>query len=263
MLLLLELSRGDIATLRPLASSMSLTIQTVSEYLRQMTEEGLVERREGFYRPTQQGIAYLQQTFGRITEFITDQRKALAIIDTAVAIAGAPIVAAQPVGLFMEQGRLVARPGRHSPSLGVALHGAKPLREVVVGRLEGIVNLEPATLSLLALPSAHDGGSAALDLAAVRIQLRPLLRTTGVRCYGIGPVAEVVMRALRLDGPPDAAIEQAALELTARGVPVLVLLEETAVHDLLGLLEATNRTLQRRIPYQVLVAHPKGKGRGR
>ena len=253
-LLLLELATGPYTTLAPLAKRLETTVQTVSEYLRAMVVEGLVAKRQGVYRPTQAGVAYLQEKFSLIRSFVTDQMGRLAIVDTTVAVAGAPIAAGQQVGLFMDRGRLVAHPGRSSPSSGIAIAAAPRGSEVGVRQLQGIVELMPAMLAVVALPTVHRGGSSSISIDRLREHLADVLVEPALRTYCLGPVAEAVAARLGCPVLTDGAVTVAAIEVAARGVPVLVLLEESQLAPLLHALEDRNRASEHHIPYQVVIA---------
>src|SRR5712691_10252545 len=172
LLFLLETSMRHHAVQRTIAEAVGMTVQGVSDYLRSMETDGLIQVVDGEYRPTIEGIRVLQEGFRELRDFVDRTSKGLSIIDVTAAIAGGAIERGETVGLFMEQGDLVAYPGRESPSRGRAITEAERGQDVGVAQLEGIVALKPGRISLLRIPSAADGGSRRVDPARARKVLR-------------------------------------------------------------------------------------------
>src|SRR5437867_2083711 len=98
-----------------------MTVQGVSEYLRAMEAAGLVQVSDGEYRPTMEGIRILHERFRDLRNFVDRTSKGLSIIEVTAATAGNRIPRGGPVGLFMQDGDLVAFAGRESPSRGRAI----------------------------------------------------------------------------------------------------------------------------------------------
>jgi predicted transcriptional regulator len=163
VLILLELRHKPAKTLKPIAEALSLTQQAVSGYVGQLEDDGLVARTDGLLRLTPKGEALLQAEVDALKAFVDRQARELVRLETCVAIASAPVHKGTKVYLHMARGRLTAALTRTSPSWGVALEAAAKGREVLVGDLHGIVEIERASLTLIEVPSPREGGSKAID----------------------------------------------------------------------------------------------------
>src|SRR2546422_2494833 len=93
----------------------------------------------------------------------------MAFIETTAAIAGNTIRRGNKVGLFMEDGVLVAFAGRSSPSSGVAVHDATRGDLLAVRSLEGIVALRPGRIIIGRVAPRAAGRRAVPGAAAKRV----------------------------------------------------------------------------------------------
>ncbi len=223
-----------------------MTVQGVSEYLRSMEGDGLIEVSGGEYRPTIEGIRVLHERFRELRDFVDRASKGLSIIDVTAATAGNRIAAGDGVGLFMEGGDLLAYAGRESPSRGRAVRGAERGEDVAVAQLEGIVALQAGRISLLRVPSAADGGSGAVDLA----RARQALRRVGPDVLAVvDPPAKALAGRLRLRPDIRFAAIPAAIEAAERGLDVALLVPEDRVAAVVTAIEQANERLVSKIPY--------------
>ena len=258
MLILLELRRRPAARLRPLADAVGLTQQAVSGYLKQLEREGLVRKGEGAFRITPAGEALLETEVAELKGFADRATRELVRVDSCVAIAGTPIKKGEGVGLFMTRGRLVAFPGRKSPSSGVAQGDAPADRDVLVAELQGIVEIDDAGLTLIQLPGGHEGGSGAADpawLSALHAK-----RPDG-HFAALDEVGEGALREARIPFEFAFAPVERARASVQRGVsPVFAGAPETVALVVAGLEAAKAQGNLPRFSYQVLKAKRRTRG---
>jgi predicted transcriptional regulator len=252
VLLLLELRRRPASRLRPLAEAVGLTQQAVSGYLKQLEADGLVRRSEGAFRVTPAGEALLEAEIADLKAFADRAARELVRVETCVAIAGAHLKKGDRVGLFMTRGRLFAFPGRKSPSVGVAQSDADEERDVLVGELEGIVEIGEAALTLVQLPAGHEGGSGAADSAWLK-------GFTGKRpdalWAALDEVGEGALREARIPFEFEFAPFESAKAALERGVSPMYVGGPETVGMLVAAIEAAKA--QGRLgafPYEVLKA---------
>jgi len=249
LLILLETSMRHHAVQRTIAEALGMTVQGVSEYLRSMEADGLVQVVDGEYRPTIEGIRVLHERFRELRNFVDRTSKGLSIIEVTAARAGNRIGRGDAVGLFMEDGDLVAYAGRESPSRGRATQDAQKGEDVGVAQLEGIVDLHPGRISLLRMPSAADGGSRDVDLDRAR---RTLRRVGG----DVLAVLDVPAKALvaRLRRSPDIRFGAvpASIEAAERGLHVALVVPEDRVAGVVTAIEAANDRLSEKIPHETV-----------
>jgi len=85
LLILLETSLRHHAVQRTIADALGMTVQGVSEYLRAMERDGLVQVVDGEYRPTIEGVRVLHERFRGLRDFVDRASKGLSIIDVTAA----------------------------------------------------------------------------------------------------------------------------------------------------------------------------------
>jgi len=154
LLILYECATLEPTQLRPIAERLGLTVQAVSHSYRQLRRRGLVTVREGRYRPTVEGVAWLHETLRRLGDDLRERIERVHVIRSTRALALADIEEGAPVSLELRHGLLSARPGAGGPSRGRAPKGGRRGALVEVAELEGIVPLTPATISVRTLAPA-------------------------------------------------------------------------------------------------------------
>lgn len=174
MLILVEIVESPAAKLKDISNSLGITVQAVSQYIAAMKKEGLVKGTGGKLKPTRRGMQILQEHFTGLKEEVDGILRRIRVVDTCVAIAGADVRRGSEVGLAMEDGMLMAYPGKDSPSTGTAMEDAREGDDVLVGRLEGIVDLRLGQLLLLEVPSEQEGGSKSSDVSRARDRIDKL-----------------------------------------------------------------------------------------
>ncbi|MEE9163789.1 MAG: hypothetical protein V3U17_03200 [Thermoplasmata archaeon] len=257
LLLLLEITTGRHTRLKSLAEKLDLSVQGVSGYLGNLTDEGLVHRENGVYIATMAGVEALHDRLRELREFVDRSYAETRILEMTSALAGDPIQAGEEVGLFMEGGRLVAHPGRDSSSRGRALQSVAQGDDVAVVDLEGIVELEPGTITVLRIPGAAQRGTAAVNLGEAR-------RLVSSHANGVVGVSDVVARVLakKLDIVPDFEFAPiaAAHDAAQRGVHVLLICSQDSSPEVITGLEAANEGLERPVVYRVVDLPRQGEG---
>lgn len=225
LMVLRALHRRGTATLREIAEEVGVTVQAVSEHVKRLHEDGHVATGDDGPRVTQEGLEHLKESLAALKEYVDSATRELARIEATAARAAAPVQAGETVGLFMEDGELVAYPGKDSPSRGRAVQDAAAGEDLVVEALEGIVHLEPGRVVLGVVPDAASGGSRKVDLA----KAETLGREAGV-VIALGPVARRVAERI---GTPAVRYGGAAVAADAavRGVDALVLTEARELPD--------------------------------
>jgi len=135
-----------------------LSAQAASHTFRSLARRGLVELREGRYRPTVRGVDWLHSALGSVRDDLALRLDRLHIVRITRAVATGSIEQGEMVALEILDGTLTARPGASAGSRGRAHTPARRGDLVEVGELEGIVALPHGRLGVLALPAdrLHD-----------------------------------------------------------------------------------------------------------
>jgi predicted transcriptional regulator len=151
LLFLYDCATTEPTQLRPVAERLGVTVQAVSHSFRQLRGRGLVEVREGRYRPTVEGVAWMHGTLARLADDVRERIARLHVIRSTRAVALSRLPAGAPVSLELRDGLLAARPGAGGPSHGTTVRAAAPGALVEVTNLEGIVPLAPAVVAVRTL----------------------------------------------------------------------------------------------------------------
>lgn len=241
LLLLLEVTGRRYTRLKDLAEKLDLTVAGISEYVKGMEKEGLVQHVGGEYRATKRGVESLQERFRLLRSFVESSAREMAIIDRTVALAGEDLREGDRVGLFMEKGALVAR-HRASPSTGVAVGAAARGDIAWVRDLDGIVDLRPGRISIarLAPRTSVEGGRRLLR------RVRPDL----VAVFDLR--ARAFASRLAVNHPIEFAVVPAMIEAAQRGLSVLLLCPEDRVAEVVAAIEDANVRSEDKIPYETI-----------
>jgi putative transcriptional regulator len=249
LLILKEITARRHSRLRTVAERLDITVQGVSEYMKLMTKEGLIRNVDGDWRATRKGVEFLQANFLALREFVESSMSEMSIVDVAAAVAGAEIKEGERVGLFMENGELVAYPGRNSSSRGVAAHDASKGEDVGVKDLEGIVRLRPGKVTILRIPSVRESGTKRLEIGKVSKTVR---RHSNCIVAAVDLVGRVLAKRVGLDVDISFSVLPATLEAAQRGLDVLVLCPEDRIAEFIGGIEETNSRQEEKIAYETL-----------
>lgn len=247
LLFVYEITANRHGRLRTIAEALGMTIQGASDYAHDLQRLGLLTVVDGEYRATKKGVAFLQDRFLELKSFVDRAGRAMAFVETTAAQAGNAIRRGDAVGLFMEDGLLVAHAGRESPSTGIALQDASKGDDIAVRDLSGIVALKPGRIVIARVPATREGGSRRIHSASARKLLR--------KCRGFAVAAQdstgrAAARKLDLRPRIEFGIPDAVTEAAERGVDVLLLTPEERAADVVQAIEAANARLEDKIPYE-------------
>ena len=218
MLILVEITRSPNARLKQIADDLGITVQAVSQYISSMRRKGHIKKSAGGLKPTRLGMQLLQEHFAKLKQEVDGILREIAVVDSCFAIAGKRIQKGQSVGLVMEDGVLMAFPNVKSASRGTALEAAEEGDELLVGQLEGIVDLELGELLVVEVPPAVEGGSKRANIGRVRGAIESL--APGLIVAGDVPGASLLMKATGEMFTIHAPMES-AMSALSKGVDVV------------------------------------------
>ncbi len=153
-------SQGEIA------EAVGVTSQAVSEYIRDLVDDGLVTKEgRSRYSITKEGVDWLFQeatALQRYADHVTDD--VLGSVREDTAIATADIDAGDEVTLSVRDGLLHATPGHEGPATGVATTDADADTDVSITSFEGVIEMDAGSVAVVQVPPARGGGSRAVDV---------------------------------------------------------------------------------------------------
>lgn len=208
---------------KDIAEKLGITVQAVSENIKSLVDEGLVETGEGHvhYKITKKGI-------GRVKSDAVYLRKyADQVLDTMntyksiwPAIAREELKSGDEVWLEMDQGTLYATTKKASAYAEV-LNDAHKGEDVALTKLGGIIELEPGYVTIIKLPTISQGGSRASDLEKIKGIYQDNQKDID-RVGIMGTVSRVVAKKLDIPADFEFATPQATVAAAKRGLNVLI-----------------------------------------
>jgi putative transcriptional regulator len=208
-----------------IADAVGVTSQAVSEYIRELVDNGFVEKEaRSRYRVTKRGVDWLIRQASDVRRFadhVTED--VLGSMQEDAAFATADIEAGETVSLSIQEGLLHAAPGDDGPATGIATTDADAGAVVGVTGFAGVIDLEPGTVTVFQVSpirSAEPGESAALASATAAADV---VVTAGVE-------AVAVLEASGFDPDVTFAAGEVAADAAGRGLDVVVV----ATTDLAG-----------------------------
>jgi predicted transcriptional regulator len=234
LLFLYECATLEPTQLRPVAERIGVTVQAVSHSFRQLRGRDLVEVRDGRYRPTVKGVAWLHESLSRLGDDVRHRVERLHVIRSCRAVALADLARGDLVSLELRDGRLSARPGGVGPSRGTVATPGRSGELVEVTDLEGIVPLSAAPVTVRTI-SDRDLSDPGLPrrLAHILPTAPGLLAAEGLEAF------HSLERAT--DRPIlRFAVAAASLEASRIGVPSTVVVLDRDLPNLLSTFSVSN-----------------------
>ncbi len=213
-------SQGEIA------GEVGVTSQAVSEYIRELVDDGFVEKEgRSRYRVTNEGVDWLFQAAADVRRFadhVTED--VLGAMSEDAAIATDTLEIGDTVSLTLENGLLHASPGGEGPATGVATTDADGGQDVGVTSFEGVIDLEPGFVTVWQVPPVRAGGSdaAGMDSIASGCGATDLVLATGIE-------AIVTLERAGVDPATTFAVGSVAAHAAERGLDVAVVATTDAV----------------------------------
>ncbi len=200
-----------------IADAVGVTSQAVSEYIRELVDEGFVEKEaRSRYRVTKRGVDWLFQQASDVRRFadhVTED--VLGSMQEDAAFATDDIESGETVSLSIEGGLLHATPGDGGPATGVATTNATAGSVVGVTGFAGIIDLDPGDVTVFQIAPIRSGQPGNSERLAAKATESDVVAAAGVEAVA----------ALRVSGiDPDVAFAAGAVAADAagRGMDVVV-----------------------------------------
>ena len=216
-----------------IAGKLGITPQAVSEYIRELVDEGLVSAYgRGRYEVTKAGVEWvlkhaeaLESYARHVTRDIIEQ------VAVWTAIAREDVKKGDRVGVYMQDGWLYAAREEHA-AMGEATMDARPGEDVGVGRLNGIIEHHEGLIHVCKIPRIERGGSR-------MVQQEPLLEAIrGVEMVAVvGLESYVALRKAGVDPDMFFGAREGVIEAAFHGRECAILIVDEEFTDFLKRLE--------------------------
>ncbi|MBX0293868.1 MarR family transcriptional regulator [Haloarcula nitratireducens] len=211
-------SQGEIA------EAVGVTSQAVSEYIRELVDEGLVEKEgRSRYRVTKEGVDWVFQSASDVRRFVdhvTDD--VLGSVQEDAAIAEADVEEGETVSLSVAEGLLRATPGDSGGATGVATTSAEAGSVVGVTGFEGVIALDPGHVSVVQVPPVRSGPVEETADVAAACEGASIVTAAGVE-------AVVALRDAGVEPTTYFAAGEVAADAAARGLDAVVVATQDTV----------------------------------
>jgi putative transcriptional regulator len=238
-------SGGPNIQQRYIAGKLEITPQAVSDYIRQLVEEGLIASDgRSQYRVTSEGVNWVIKVLRELRNYSTFIEQAVTNISVCAAVAEVDLIKGQKVGLKMKEGLLLASDEVGGRAKGIASCDAAAGEDVGVSNIEGIVDLEIGKVTILKMPGIQRGGSKMVDVDGLKAVIDKE-RLVGA----IGIEAIVALRKLGTEPAYVYGVTEAAIEAAKSGLSPIILCVDEETSGLIGKLGIEN------IDYELIDLH--------
>ena len=207
-----------------IAASLGITPQAVSEYIKNLIEDGLITSSgRGQYKVTPLGVEAIIAGARELQDYSKYVlSNVVGQVSVWPAIAATEIKKGDTVRLFMRYGVLYAGPGADGAA-GIAVDDARTGEDVGVKELKGLIALSRESVKVVKVPSIENGGSGAADIGRLKGELEGVVGVAGVEALaalGKAGVRPVVMFAA-VEALAEAAVKgvKGTLVITADMAP--------------------------------------------
>ena len=202
------------------ADAIGITAQAVSGYLQDLVEQGHVTKHgRGRYEVTKEGVDWLISRTDDLDRFVQHvSERVIGQVEVETAVAATAITDGETVSLSMQDGVLRAVAGGAGSATAVAVTDAEAGRDVGVTNVEGVVDYDLGSVTIVSIPRVQHGGSSAVDPERIAWM------TEDHDLLAVGGVEAIAAAAAAADVDPDirygstAAVREAA----AKGLDVLL-----------------------------------------
>ncbi|MCW7076530.1 MAG: DUF7839 domain-containing protein [Candidatus Syntropharchaeales archaeon] len=208
---------------KDIAAKMDITPQAVSEYVKEMVEEGLIHTDgKKMYVVTREGVNFVLAVGKEMEEYLDHINNIVTNISVWAAVADEDLREGDQVSLFMEDGILHASKGeREGFAHATVVTSAKAGKDVGISDISGIISLEVGKVTICPIPQVQDGGSKCISSDA----LRKAVEGADIVC-AIGIEAFVALSEIDVTSQINYGVKSVVVEAARRGIsPVIVCVE--------------------------------------
>ena len=222
---------------KEIAKKIGITPQAVSEYIKDLVNDGLIIT-EGRvrYRITKEGVEWVLENAIEMKKYaLFVMEDIISHVSTWTAIATEEVKEGQQVYLKMEKGLLyVSRTGNTGAS-GNVISDASVGEDVGVTSLQGLIEMENATITICKVPRVGRGGSRKVELERLK-----MLANSKPYIAAIGVEALIALRKVGISPNVMFGTNESVIEAAYHGLSSLVVSVDEQVSLLLSRLETEN-----------------------
>lgn len=223
-------SKGPAVEQKTIATQLDITPQAVSEYLKHLIAEKLVDAEgRSRYRLTSDGVNWILKQLRDLNTYIDLAEKAVTDISVNAAISLDDIKEGQEVGLLMMDGILVAGNSIiDAGAKGIAVNSATNGEDVGITGIHGIVPLNQGSVFIAAVHGINKDGSRKTDLERLAILVRGQKHIAA-----IGIEAYASLQKINITPRYFYAVTETVIESFRYGLEIIVVVVTEELPDLI------------------------------
>ncbi|MDV0445714.1 hypothetical protein MmiAt1_13080 [Methanimicrococcus sp. At1] len=235
---------------KEIAAKIGITPQAVSEYIKELTAEGLIHSDGRVrYKITKDGVEWVLDNASELKRYSQlVMEDIISHVSTWTAICDEAITKEDKVYIEMRKGLLYANRSRDTGIYGTAIMAGEKGYDIGVTDLKGYMHIETESITICKIPRIKRGGSSFTNLD----RLRPIVES---KPY-IGAVGTEALMALKRVGiTPDVMFgaTESVIQAAYHGLSSAVVIVEDEVSFFMARLESES------IPYEIMDLSKTGK----
>lgn len=220
---------------KEIADKIGVTPQAVSEYIRELLNEGLIfSDGRVRYKVTKKGIEWILERTGELKRYARYvMEDIISHVSVWTAIADEDYNEGQKVSLAMRDGLLYANADLQHAATGILVSDSKAGEDVGVTDLHGLIELDDVKITVCKVPRVERGGSKSVDLGL----LEKLTEKSNYLC-ALGVESLIALRRIGREPNIMFGAKESVVEAAFHGVSSVVVSVDEEVSSLLSRLES-------------------------
>jgi putative transcriptional regulator len=222
---------------KEIATKIGITPQAVSEYIKDLVTDGLIIT-EGRvrYRITKEGVEWVLENAIEMKKYaLFVMEDIISHVSTWTAITTEEVKEGQQVYLKMEKGLLYVSRTENTGASGIVISDALVGEDVGVTSLQGLIDMENATITICKVPRVGRGGSRKVELERLK-----MLANSKPYIAAIGVEALIALRKIGVIPNVMFGTNESVIEAAYHGLSSLVVSVDEQVSLFLSRLETEN-----------------------
>jgi putative transcriptional regulator len=216
-----------------IAGKLGVTPQAISEYIRELVEEGMVSaNRRGNYEVTRSGIEWVLANAEALESYARHiRRDIIQKVSIWTAIAAEDLKAGDEVGMYMQDGFLYAAK-KTMAATGSVVADAKKDEDVGIAHLTGIIEHHEGVVHICKVPRIQYGGSRKVR----REGLLEVIEKAGI-VAAVGLEAYIALKAAGRTPDMFFGAREGVIEAAFHGIDCAIIIVDEEFTDFLKRLE--------------------------
>jgi len=209
-------SKGPTIYQKNIATKLGITPQAVSEYIKQLENEDLIEIRNRYScKVSVKGVDWMLKMIRQLDEYLSESNRAVVNITTCAAIAETDLAKGQIVTLKMKSGVLYATGNLEQGARGISVTSAKRGEDIGISNIEGLVDFSRGKITIIEVPNIQQGGSRKINLKSLQGKITENQHVGAIGIESLVALHQIDVKPHYIFGVAEAQIEEAKCGLSS------------------------------------------------